>query len=114
MGVILICRFVIGFFSTAIAWCGLRWHIGFTIQNRYGILDLERIHVASETTATRYSWGMRGSYVPLLQRVLLNFIWNAIQCWNGGKLVNVCITAVIPKFANLPNRMLHFFSDQSC
>ncbi|KAK0449149.1 permease for cytosine/purines, uracil, thiamine, allantoin-domain-containing protein [Armillaria borealis] len=86
MGVILICRFVIGFFSTAIAWCGLRWHIGFTIQNRY-------------------SWGMRGSYVPLLQRVLLNFIWNAIQCWNGGKLVNVCITAVIPNFANLPDHL---------
>lgn len=61
MGVIIISRALIALFSTIIAWCGLQWHIGFTIQNRY-------------------TWGMRGSYVPLLQRILLNFIWTAVQC----------------------------------
>ncbi|KAG7089934.1 hypothetical protein E1B28_011564 [Marasmius oreades] len=84
MAVILIGRTIIGLFSTLVAWCGLRWHIGFTIQNRF-------------------SWGMRGSYIPLLQRVLLNFIWNAIQCWTGGKLVAVCVTAVFPSFQNINN-----------
>ena len=51
----------------------------------------------------RFSWGMRGSYIPLIQRVMLNFIWNAIQCWNGGKLVCVCITAIFPSFASMKN-----------
>jgi len=61
MAVIVVARALIAFFSTLVAWCGLKWHIGFTIQNRY-------------------TWGMRGSYIPLLQRILLNFIWCAVQC----------------------------------
>ncbi|KAF9266461.1 hypothetical protein L218DRAFT_857919 [Marasmius fiardii PR-910] len=84
MAVILVGRTIIALFSTFVAWCGLRWHIGFTIQNRF-------------------SWGMRGSYIPLLQRVLLNFIWNAIQCWTGGKLVAVCLTALFPSFQHINN-----------
>jgi len=75
---------LIAFFSTLIAWVGLKWHIGFTVQNRY-------------------SWGMRGSFIPLSQRILLNFIWNAVQCWNGGRLVAVCLTAIWPSYARMPN-----------
>lgn len=56
MVIIVVGRLLISMFSTLIAWCGLTWHIGFTIQNRF-------------------SWGMRASYIPLLQRILLNFIW---------------------------------------
>lgn len=84
MGVIIIARFIVGLFSTIVAWCGLRYHIGFTIQNRF-------------------SWGMRGSWIPLIQRIMLNFIWNATQCWTGGKLVAVCLTAVFPSFYTIPN-----------
>ena len=61
MLIIVVGRIIIALFSTLIAWCGLEWHIGFTVQNRF-------------------SWGMRASYFPLLQRILLNFIWNAVQC----------------------------------
>jgi NCS1 family nucleobase:cation symporter-1 len=49
MVVIVVGRVLIVLFSTLIAWCGIRWHIGYTIQNRY-------------------SWGILGSYIPLLQR----------------------------------------------
>ncbi|KAI0383979.1 NCS1 nucleoside transporter family protein-like protein [Hypomontagnella monticulosa] len=84
MMIIVIARFLIGCFSTLIAWCGLKWHIGFTIQNRY-------------------TWGLRASYIPLLQRILLNFIWNAVQCWNGGRLVAVCLTSMWPSYARMPN-----------
>ncbi|KAI0031376.1 permease for cytosine/purines, uracil, thiamine, allantoin-domain-containing protein [Vararia minispora EC-137] len=84
MVVIVIARSIITFFASFIAWCGLRWHIGFTIQNRF-------------------SWGMRGSYIPLIQRVMLNFIWNATQCWTGGKLCAVLITALFPSFQDIPN-----------
>ncbi|KAL2032241.1 hypothetical protein VTO58DRAFT_105413 [Aureobasidium pullulans] len=41
----------------------------------------------SPLVRNRYTWGLRGSYIPLLQRILLNFIWCAIQCWNGGRLI---------------------------
>lgn len=84
MLVIVVGRVLISMISTLIAWCGLQWHIGFTIQNRF-------------------SWGMRGSYIPLLQRIMLNFIWNAVQCWNGGRLTAVCITAIWPSFAKIHN-----------
>ncbi|KAI0841945.1 NCS1 nucleoside transporter family protein-like protein [Hypoxylon sp. FL0890] len=84
MLIIIIGRFLIAAFATLIAWCGLRWHIGFTIQNRF-------------------TWGLRASYIPLLQRILLNFIWNAIQCWNGGRLAAVCLTAIWPSYAKMRN-----------
>lgn len=61
MGVIIVSRVLITLFSTIIAWCGLQWHISFTVKNRF-------------------TWGMRGSYIPLLQRILLNFIGTAVQC----------------------------------
>ncbi|KAI1802671.1 uracil permease [Daldinia bambusicola] len=84
MMIIVVGRLLISSFAILIAWCGIRWHIGFTVQNRY-------------------TWGLRGSYIPLLQRVLLNFIWNAVQCWNGGRLAAVCLTAIFPSFAKMRN-----------
>lgn len=80
MAVIIVANMLIVGFSTLVAWCGLKWHIGFTIQNRF-------------------TWGLRGSYVPLALRVLLNFLWNAMQCWNGGRQVAVCLTAIWPRYA---------------
>lgn len=61
MLVVIVSRLLIVLFSVLIAWIGLTWHIGFTVQNRY-------------------SWGMKGSFIPLSQRIMLNFIWNAVQC----------------------------------
>ncbi|KAL7629479.1 hypothetical protein AAE478_000999 [Parahypoxylon ruwenzoriense] len=84
MAVIVVGRALISAFATLIAWCGLKWHIGFTVQNRF-------------------TWGMRASYIPLLQRILLNFIWNAVQCWNGGRLAAVCMTAIWPSYAKMRN-----------
>lgn len=84
MLIIVMSRILIALFSILIAWIGLKWHVGFTVQNRY-------------------SWGMRGSFIPLSQRILLNFIWNAVQCWNGGRLVAVCLTAIWPSYARMPN-----------
>ncbi|THH13802.1 hypothetical protein EW146_g6456, partial [Bondarzewia mesenterica] len=61
------------------------------------------------TSASRFRTvtlgGMRGSYIPLIQRVLLNFIWNAVQTWNGGRLVAVLLTAIFPSFAKIKNSL---------
>ncbi len=74
--IIVVSSILIASFSTVIAWVGLKWHIGFTVQNRY-------------------SWGMRGSFIPLLQRILLNFIWNAVQCKQEWFMDSFDITALI-------------------
>ncbi|KAI0019520.1 uracil permease [Xylariomycetidae sp. FL0641] len=84
MLIIVLGKALVVVFSALIAWCGIKWHIGYTVQNRY-------------------TWGLRGSYLPLLQRILLNFIWNAVQCWNGGRLVAVCLTAIWPSYAHMTN-----------
>ena len=84
MAVIVIAKMLVVGFSSLISWCGLQWHIGFTIQNRF-------------------SWGMRGSYVPLTLRIILNFVWNAIQCWNGGRQVAVCLTCIFPQYVRMVN-----------
>ncbi|OSS44454.1 hypothetical protein B5807_10891 [Epicoccum nigrum] len=86
MAVIVVSRAVVCLFSCIIAWCGLTWHIGFTVQ-------------------TRFTWGLRGAYIPLIQRSLLNFVWCAVQAWNGGRLVTVCITAMWPSFQHVPNTL---------
>ncbi|KAI8940171.1 hypothetical protein NX059_003878 [Plenodomus lindquistii] len=84
MLIIVMSNVLIALFSMLIAATGLKWHIGFTVQNRY-------------------SWGMRGSFIPLAQRIMLNFIWNAVQCWNGGRLIAVCLTAIWPSYARMEN-----------
>lgn len=84
MLIIVVSRVLIALFSTLVAAVGLKWHIGYTVQNRY-------------------SWGMRGSFIPLAQRIMLNFIWNAVQCWNGGRLIAVCLTAIWPSYARMKN-----------
>ncbi|GKT46841.1 transporter mfs1 [Colletotrichum spaethianum] len=73
MAVIVISRALCCIFAVLVAWCGLTWHIGFTVQNRY-------------------TWGFRASYIPLLQRILLNFIWTALQ-------------SIWPSFAKIPNTL---------
>lgn len=86
MAIIVVSRLIVSLFTCIIGWVGITWHIGFTIQNRY-------------------TWGFRGAYIPLIQRVMLNFIWNALQCWNGGKLVTVALTAIWPSFSRMRNTL---------
>lgn len=51
---------------------GADWHIGFPVFSRV-------------------VWGIYGSYLALLQRILLALVWFAVQSWTGG----LCITAVL-------------------
>jgi cytosine/uracil/thiamine/allantoin permease len=68
MAVIIISRFVIMIWSFVIAWVGLTFHIGYTVQNRYswGGCIYTR-HKFPACNANRIV-GMRGAYLPLLQR----------------------------------------------
>jgi NCS1 family nucleobase:cation symporter-1 len=48
---------------------GADWHIGFPVLSRV-------------------IWGMRGSYLAILQRIVLGLTWFCVQSWTGG----LCIT----------------------
>jgi len=44
----------------------------------------------------RIVWGMNGSYFALVNRILLSLVWFAVQAWNGGLCVLVCLRAIFP------------------
>ncbi|KAF8855370.1 hypothetical protein BDZ45DRAFT_505350 [Acephala macrosclerotiorum] len=46
---------------------------------------------------------MRGSVIPLAQRILLSFVWNSVQCWTGIRLVGVLFTSLWPSYGKIPN-----------
>lgn len=61
---------------------GAKWHIGFSILQKS-------------------SWGMFGAMFPLVQRIVLSFIWYSTQVYWGGQCVRTFITALWPSFKNL-------------
>ncbi|KAM5433313.1 hypothetical protein McanMca71_004132 [Microsporum canis] len=73
-----------GLLAVACGWMGERHHIGFSV-------------------ASRFSWGMRGSYFPIVLRCFLGCIWFGIQSYWGGQATRVLVGAVIPGFAHMKN-----------
>ncbi|KKZ64605.1 hypothetical protein EMCG_09501 [[Emmonsia] crescens] len=77
-----------GLLAVACGWMGERQQVGFTV-------------------ASRFSWGMRGSYFPVLIRVFVGSMWFGIQ--SGGQATRVLIGAIIPAFAHMKN----YFAESS-
>ncbi|KAH7362697.1 NCS1 nucleoside transporter [Plectosphaerella cucumerina] len=61
---------------------GAKWHVGFSIIQKA-------------------SWGMWGSLIPLVQRIMLSFIWYSTQVYWGGQCVRTFIAAIWPSFNDL-------------
>ena len=66
-----------GILAVAGGWVGEKQHIGFTV-------------------ATRFSWGMNGSFFPVLLRVFIGSMWLGLQAYWGGQSLRVLIGAIIP------------------
>lgn len=77
---------IVVFIAIFNGWVGAEWHIGFPV-------------------ISRYVWGMYGSYVILIQRILLSCVWMACQGWTGGLCVSALLSALFPPFHNLSNTM---------
>ncbi|CCT76156.1 probable uracil permease [Fusarium fujikuroi IMI 58289] len=67
---------------------GSKWHIGFSILQKA-------------------SWGMYGALFPLVQRIMLSFIWYSTQIWWGGQCTKTFLTALWPSFRNLNTPLAH-------
>ncbi|KAJ3554747.1 hypothetical protein NM688_g2946 [Phlebia brevispora] len=63
---------------------GGKWHVPFAVINRA-------------------SWGIRGAWFTLMNRIILSCVWQGVQSWYGGQMVKVMIGAIWPSFYNLKN-----------
>ncbi|KAF9020371.1 hypothetical protein BDZ89DRAFT_1072293 [Hymenopellis radicata] len=63
IGALVIGGFCTGLLSVACGWMGERHHIGFTVSSRF-------------------TWGMRGAYFPV---VICTFTWDGLQAYWGGQ-----------------------------
>ncbi|KAL1847506.1 hypothetical protein VTK73DRAFT_10341 [Phialemonium thermophilum] len=65
---------------------GGRWHIGFPVWSRA-------------------VWGMYGSYLALLQRILLSIVWFSVQSYTGGLCVSAVLSAIFSGFHHMRNTL---------
>ena len=65
---------------------GARWHIGFPVLSR-GI------------------WGIYGSYLIIIQRIILSLTWFAVQSWTGGLCVTAILSSLSSSFHNMENTL---------
>jgi NCS1 family nucleobase:cation symporter-1 len=63
---------------------GAEWHIGFPVY-------------------ARVIWGMYGSYLALVQRILLGLVWFSVQSWTGGLCIAAVLDAMFPSFHHMKN-----------
>ncbi|KAF7510903.1 hypothetical protein GJ744_005733 [Endocarpon pusillum] len=87
MGMVVCAAVVIAFLAVGAGWMGSHQHLGFTV-------------------VSRSSWGMRGAFWPVLNRVVVGCIWMGIQMFWGGQAVRIVLGALIgPKFVNMANTL---------
>jgi NCS1 family nucleobase:cation symporter-1 len=88
MGVVVGGSAVVEIVAVVAGWIGSHDHLGFTVMSRA-------------------SWGMRGGYWPVLNRIMTACIWVGIRNYWGGQCVRIVLGVVIrPKFAFMKNSFL--------
>lgn len=90
IGVVIIGGFITGLLAVACGWIGEVHHVGFTVSSRF-------------------SWGMRGSYFPVILRIFVSCMWFGMQAYWGGQATRVMFGAIIPGLAHMKN----YFSESS-
>ncbi|RDA83983.1 hypothetical protein CP532_6965 [Ophiocordyceps camponoti-leonardi (nom. inval.)] len=85
IGAVVLGGLLTGLLAVSCGWMGEVHHIGFTV-------------------CSRFSWGMRGSYFPVILRVFCGCIWFGLQAFWGGQAMRVAIGALIPGLAHMPNK----------
>ncbi|KAH0843880.1 putative permease C29B12.14c [Fonsecaea pedrosoi] len=65
---------------------GATWHIGFPVLSR-GI------------------WGVWGSYVIIIQRIVLSLTWFCVQSWTGGLCVTAVLSSIFSGFQHMENTL---------
>jgi NCS1 family nucleobase:cation symporter-1 len=83
---VIIARIIIILVAVFNGYVGAEWHIGFAVLSRY-------------------VWGFWGSFVPLVQRIILSMVWMGVQAWTGGLCISAMLSAIFPSYQNMKNTM---------
>ncbi|KIK67916.1 hypothetical protein GYMLUDRAFT_36722 [Collybiopsis luxurians FD-317 M1] len=93
---------------------GLKWWQAWLALNVAHILGTLLI-VANGRMASRYhigfpvcarvSWGMWGSYMAVTMRAVICIIWNGVNTFYAGRLVDVCLQCIWPSWARVSNTL---------
>ncbi|KAF5390562.1 hypothetical protein D9757_002607 [Collybiopsis confluens] len=63
-----------------------------------------RYHIGFPVCA-RASWGMWGSYMAVMMRAVVCIIWNGVNTFYAGRLVDVCLQCIWPSWGRVPNTL---------
>ncbi|CAN8101811.1 unnamed protein product [Discula destructiva] len=80
----LIGKIIIALVAIFNGYVGAEWHVGFPV-------------------VSRYIWGPYGSFLHIVQRIVLSLVWFAVQSWTGGLCISVILSAIFPSFYSLSN-----------
>ncbi|EWG41229.1 hypothetical protein FVEG_03375 [Fusarium verticillioides 7600] len=80
----LIGKVIISLVAIFNGYTGAEWHIGFPV-------------------VSRYIWGPYGSFIAIVQRIILSLVWFSVQSWTGGLCISVILSALFPSFQRLGN-----------
>lgn len=64
----------------------------------------ERHHIGF-TVASRFVWGMYGSYFPVLLRLFTTIFWDGLQAYYGGQATAVMLGAVFPSLWRMESKL---------
>lgn len=82
---IMIGKVIIAAIAVLNGFVGADWHIGFPVFSRA-------------------VWGIYGSYLALLQRILLSLVWFSVQSWTGGLCMTAILSSIFSGFHTMENR----------
>ncbi|GAO46631.1 NCS1 nucleoside transporter family [Saitoella complicata NRRL Y-17804] len=83
---VIIARIIISLVAVFNGWVGAKWHIGFSVMSRY-------------------VWGIWGSYIALIQRIVLSIVWCGVQSYTGGLCITAMLSAIFPTYHNMKNTL---------
>jgi len=78
---------IVAIFVVLTARIGSTWHIGFPVL-------------------ARASFGVWGSFWPVLNRAVMACVWTAVQSWIGGSCMTLLLRSIIPGYRSLANHVL--------
>ncbi|KAG7442883.1 uncharacterized protein BT62DRAFT_996360 [Guyanagaster necrorhizus] len=100
--------------GSAVVGLGLRWWQAWLALNIAHIIGTFMV-VANGRMAARYhigypaciraSWGMWGSYMAVSMRAIICVIWNGVNTFYAGRMVDVCLQCIWPSWANVKNTL---------
>lgn len=84
--VVVIAKSIVCAIAISHGWGGSVWHVGLTVQ-------------------ARALFGIWGSYIVVIQRVLLCIVWYATQSFTAGQCVTLVLSSLIPSFNSMKNTL---------